>query len=80
MAAENSCMLGIHVWDITYETQVTSERYCLACGHFFAADDTEDNAADDSIVWKTGSLLTKPANHTKAPATGLNKGLIKRRG
>jgi hypothetical protein len=72
-------MSGIHLWDLEYEKEVSSERYCIACGHYFTADENEDNATSDSIEWKTGTLLNKPIEALKPVATGLNKGIIKRR-
>ncbi len=74
-----NCASGNHIWDLDYENVVKSEHYCIICYHYFAADDTEDNATDESIIWKTGTLLNKPIVDSRAPATGLNKGLIKRR-
>lgn len=66
------CMRGHHIWDIQYEKEVKSEKWCICCEHFFLSDDIEETATDDVVNGKETSSNSHNSN-------GLKKGKIIRR-
>lgn len=67
------CFSGSHIWDLDYDKQMTSERYCICCEHFFASEVIEEKNLDVAIqIMNNIDGADKPITFNK------NKGKIKR--
>jgi hypothetical protein len=77
MANNCECMQGNHIWDLLYDKEVKSERYCICCEHFFFSEDIEDRAVDNAIICP--GLLNNSNSKSPSPR-GFSKGKIVRRG
>lgn len=75
------CYSGNHIWDLDYEKENKTERYCLCCEHFFPTFTSHEAELDDmdSLIEFNSPGIT----YNNEPAVinkGISKGKVVRRG